>query len=61
MRLPRCAAARLGHRSTSTVATEAFFDAPIVLAAHEPDLYEVLRDFYRQDPAERLHRAARGG
>jgi Mlc titration factor MtfA (ptsG expression regulator) len=33
------------------VATEAFFDhAPVLLREH-PDLYGVLRDFYRQDPA----------
>ena len=38
------------------VATEAFFDVPLALHEHEPDLYEVLRDFYRQDPALRLHR-----
>jgi MtfA peptidase len=38
------------------VATEAFFDVPLALQDHEPDLYEVLRDFYRQDPAERLRR-----
>ena len=38
------------------VATEAFFDVPLALHEHEPDLYEVLRDFYRQDPAQRLRR-----
>jgi Mlc titration factor MtfA (ptsG expression regulator) len=36
------------------VATETFFDAPHDLAAEHPDLYDVLRDFYRQDPATRL-------
>ncbi len=35
------------------VATECFFDAPVALKAHEAALYEVLRDFYDQDPAER--------
>ena len=35
------------------VATEAFFDVPLVLEHHEPDLYEIMRDFYRQDPAAR--------
>ena len=35
------------------VATECFFDAPVALEQHEPALYEVLRDFYDQDPAER--------
>jgi Mlc titration factor MtfA (ptsG expression regulator) len=33
------------------VATETFFLAPRDLAAREPDLYAVLRDSYRQDPA----------
>ena len=36
------------------VATECFFDAPVPLKQHEPNLYGVLRDFYRQDPAERM-------
>ncbi len=36
------------------VATEAFFDVPDRLAADEPDLYRVLRGFYRQDPATRM-------
>jgi Mlc titration factor MtfA (ptsG expression regulator) len=35
------------------VATECFFDAPVSLQQHEPNLYEVLSDFYRQDPADR--------
>jgi Mlc titration factor MtfA (ptsG expression regulator) len=35
------------------VATEAFFDRPASLRDETPDLFEVLRDFYRQDPAER--------
>jgi hypothetical protein len=39
------------------VATEAFFDVPAALRHHEPDLYEVLRDYYGQDPAERSRRA----
>ena len=38
------------------VATEAFFDVPTQLEAHEPDLYGVFRDYYGQDPAERLRR-----
>ena len=33
------------------VATEAFFDQPQEMVAHEGELYEVLRGFYRQDPA----------
>jgi MtfA peptidase len=39
------------------VATETFFDAPLALEEHERDLYAVLRDFYRQDPAARARRA----
>ena len=38
------------------VATEAFFDGPVALEQHEPNLYEVMRDFYKQDPAARLRR-----
>jgi Mlc titration factor MtfA (ptsG expression regulator) len=38
------------------VSTEAFFDVPVILEEHEPDLYDVLRDFYKQDPAGRLRR-----
>jgi Mlc titration factor MtfA (ptsG expression regulator) len=41
------------------VATEAFFDVPRRLEAHERDVFEVLRDFYGQDPAERARRAER--
>jgi MtfA peptidase len=33
------------------VATEAFFERAAVLAARHPALYDRLRDFYRQDPA----------
>ncbi len=40
------------------VASETFFDVPVALEEHEPNLYAVLRDFYRQDPAAR---ARRGG
>ncbi len=35
------------------VATEVFFEQPRELAAQEPALYDVLRRFYRQDPAAR--------
>ncbi|HWS44687.1 MAG TPA: M90 family metallopeptidase [Acidimicrobiia bacterium] len=35
------------------VATEAFFEAPAELQHHEHDLYDILRDFYHQDPARR--------
>jgi len=38
------------------VATEFFFDRPIAMEAHERDLYQVLSEFYRQDPAERERR-----
>jgi MtfA peptidase len=41
------------------VATEAFFDVPEALEQHEPRLYEVLRDFYEQDPAARIRRHER--
>lgn len=41
------------------VATEAFFDLPVALRTQEPDLYEVLSDYYRQDPAARQQRAGR--
>lgn len=36
------------------VATEAFFDRPVPLRDEKPDLYGVLRRFYRQDPAARV-------
>jgi Mlc titration factor MtfA (ptsG expression regulator) len=39
------------------VATEAFFDVPIALEHHEQMLYEVLRGYYKQDPAARIRRA----
>lgn len=35
------------------VATECFFDRPTALARRHPELYEILRDYYRQDPAAR--------
>lgn len=35
------------------VATEYFFDKPRDMERHEAELYGVLRDFYRQDPAKR--------
>jgi Mlc titration factor MtfA (ptsG expression regulator) len=38
------------------VATEVFFDTPGPLVTHEPDLYAVLADWYRQDPARRQAR-----
>ena len=39
------------------VATEAFFDQPLQLRAHHPELYAVLSAFYRQDTAEREERS----
>lgn len=38
------------------VATEAFFNRPVDLVDHEPDLYGVLADVYLQDPAARARR-----
>jgi Mlc titration factor MtfA (ptsG expression regulator) len=33
------------------VATECFFERPVLLQRRHPQLYDVLRDFYRQNPA----------
>ncbi len=33
------------------VATETFFEDPIALRNHHPELYALLRDYYKQDPA----------
>ncbi len=41
------------------VATESFFEKSLQMEKRHPDLYALLRDYYRQDPAERLRRAAR--
>ncbi len=38
------------------VATECFFDRPVQMAHRHPQLYELLRDYYRQDPAARCAR-----
>ena len=38
------------------VATEEFFDRPLGLHEHAPDLYRVLSAYYRQDPAVRVKR-----
>lgn len=40
------------------VATELFFDRPAELRRHHPELYGVLKAFYRQDPATRVARRA---
>lgn len=36
------------------VATEVFFNRPVAVREHEPELYEELRSFYHQDPAHRI-------
>jgi MtfA peptidase len=43
------------------VATETFFEKPDQLRTAEPDLYEQLRRFYRQDPASRSPRPPAAG
>jgi Mlc titration factor MtfA (ptsG expression regulator) len=35
------------------VATEQFFDQPFLMIKNAPDLYRVLKEYYRQDPALR--------
>jgi Mlc titration factor MtfA (ptsG expression regulator) len=40
------------------VATEQFFDQPRLMVHHSPDLYRVLKEYYRQDPLARLSRMA---
>jgi hypothetical protein len=40
------------------VATEEFFNRPLVLQKHSADLYAVLSAYYRQDPAERVQRVS---
>ena len=39
------------------VATECFFDCPIELSDEHPRLYELLREYYRQNPAARMRAA----
>lgn len=36
------------------VATEQFFDRPLMMIKLAPDLYRVLKEYYRQDPAARF-------
>jgi MtfA peptidase len=36
------------------VATETFFEQPIQLRQQQPELYDALREFYGQDPAQRV-------
>jgi MtfA peptidase len=38
------------------VATEQFFDQPRLLIKQAPDLYRILQEYYRQNPAERVTR-----
>jgi MtfA peptidase len=38
------------------VATEEFFDRPLVLQKNAPELYHVLSSYYRQDPAGRVNK-----
>jgi Mlc titration factor MtfA (ptsG expression regulator) len=38
------------------VATEQFFDRPRLMLEHAPGLYRVLKEYYRQDPCERMSR-----
>ncbi len=38
------------------VATEQFFDRPLRLKEQAPDLYRVLKEYYRQDPGDRMRR-----
>ena len=38
------------------MATEKFFDQPQQMIAHAPELYRVLQEYYRQDPAKRVSR-----
>jgi MtfA peptidase len=38
------------------VATEQFFDQQMQMIKHAPDLYNVLKEYYRQDPAKRVSR-----
>jgi Mlc titration factor MtfA (ptsG expression regulator) len=43
------------------VATESFFEKPLQMEKRHPELYGLLRDYYGQDPAERLRRAKADG
>ena len=42
------------------VATEQFFDQPRLMIKHAPNLYRVLKEYYRQDPAERVRKRKAG-
>lgn len=43
------------------VATEHFFEQPIELEQQHRDLYGLLRDYYNQDPADRVRRSRNSG
>jgi Mlc titration factor MtfA (ptsG expression regulator) len=43
------------------VATEHFFERPRQMLADAPDLYRVLQEYYRQDPAKRVRADTRKG
>jgi len=36
------------------VATEHFFEQPLLMIKHAPDLYRVLKSYYQQDPVKRM-------
>jgi len=38
------------------VATEHFFEQPRLMIKHAPDLYRILKNYYRQDPLTRVYR-----
>jgi|SRR6516162_3213487 Mlc titration factor MtfA (ptsG expression regulator) len=42
------------------VATECFFEKPVAMAQRHPRLYDLLREYYHQDPAKRFARAQAG-
>jgi hypothetical protein len=42
------------------VCTECFFDRPVEMRRQYPQLYDLLREYYRQDPAERCLRKSPG-
>ncbi len=42
------------------VATEQFFDQPKLMIQHAPDLYRVLKEYYRQDPVKRVAPGVKG-
>jgi Mlc titration factor MtfA (ptsG expression regulator) len=50
----------VGATELFAVATEAFFDVPEDLRDLEPEIYDLLRGFYRQDPARQADGAETG-